>query len=698
MHREMEDRSSKVSRGARATLLGVLALVCALAFAAQAGGHTLAKKASEAPASLQLGSQTLSRCASKPLAYCGKLEVPLDYSSPAGPDIAISFRFYPASAGAAKGTVVPVEGGPGYPSIESVSYSSGLGQAGYAPMYGALLEHWNMLAIDNRGTGASAGIRCPALQEYSATTGTSAFQKVVGECAGLLNSHWRYPNRSFVHASDLFTSAPAAEDMAAVLRALGLGKIDLYGDSYGSFFAQVFASRFPSMVRSLILDSTYRTSGLDPWYRSSVKSMPGAFEQACTRAPACAAAEPEPVWSRVSALASSLRAKPISGTVPGPSGKRQKVTMGIVGLVDLVNDSAEDKQIYAQLDAAARALLQEGDSAPLLRLYAQRLAVDEAYFGLPVSEYSVGLYFAVGCLDYPQLFSMASSPSARTGELAAAEAALPASTFSPFTTSEWLSMDENTEAYTGCEDWPSPVNAQPPVPEPPPVLPASMPVLALGGELDTWTPPSDVPELLAKLGGHTQFVELANSTHVVGEGETVCGSALIRAFVANPAKELDTSCAPAVAAIHSVGVYPGKLAAEQPITPTAGSTASPSALRLAAAALQTAGDAIARYSATEASTDHGLYGGTATATNGGATIALKNDQLIAGVPVSGTLTLTPAPLAEDGETVVATLTASGEGIRKASFTATWTTSGSAAVARIGGEASGTMVSGTAPAP
>ena len=121
----------------------------------------------------------------------------------------------------------------------------------------------------------------------------------MGECAATLNSHWRYPNGSFVHGSDLFTSAPAAEDLAAVLRALGLSKIDLYGDSYGSFFAQVFASRFPSMVRSLILDSTYRTSGLDPWYRSSVESMPDDFEDACTRAPACAAAEPEPVWTRI---------------------------------------------------------------------------------------------------------------------------------------------------------------------------------------------------------------------------------------------------------------------------------------------------------------------------------------------------------------------------------------------------------------
>ena len=46
-----------------------------------------------------------------------------------------------------------------------------------------------------------------------------------------------------------------------MIEALQLGKVDLYGDSYGSFFAQVFASRFPQLVRSVTLDSTYETNG-----------------------------------------------------------------------------------------------------------------------------------------------------------------------------------------------------------------------------------------------------------------------------------------------------------------------------------------------------------------------------------------------------------------------------------------------------
>jgi pimeloyl-ACP methyl ester carboxylesterase len=663
-------------------------------------GSALGARAAAA-VKLTLGSQTLTRCAQSPVTYCGRLAVPLDYSSPSGPDISIAFRWYPATAGTAAGTVVPVEGGPGYPSIGSVLYGSGSRQGGYAPMYGPLLERWNMLAVDNRGTGASTPLRCPALQGFTGPTGTAAFQRAVGECGAALNRRWRYPDHAPVHASDLFTSTPAAADLAAVLRALGVGKVDLYGDSYGSFFAQVFAARFPTMVRSLTLDSTYSVAGLDPFYRSSVAAMPGDFQAACSRAPACAEAEPGSVWARIGALAAAVRqARSIGGVVPAPSGRLEKVTIDATGLVDLVNDAAEDRQIYRALDAAARALLQERDPAPLLRLYAQRVAVDEAYFGRPVGEYSVGLYFAASCLDYPQLFDLAASPALRATQLAAAEAALPAGTYAPFTTAEWVAQDQNTEAYTACLDWPSPQIAQPPVSGPPPLLPSSLPVLVLGGELDAWTPPADVPKVLAGLGGHARFVELANTTHVVGQGETACGSALIRGFVAHPQSldTLDASCAPAVPALHSVGVYPDSLAGEPPIEPSPGSGASSLALRLAAAAVQTAGDAVARYEAIEASSDRGLHGGSVAVEKGGRLLTLSRDQLIPGVPVSGTVTLTPSPLGEDGLLAVASLTVAVDGLGQATLMATWTTAGAQAVARVAGVVDGVSLSGTLPAP
>jgi pimeloyl-ACP methyl ester carboxylesterase len=651
--------------------------------------------AGASPQTLRVGTQKLARCQTSPLAYCGRLSVPLDYGASSGPDISIAFRWYPASApiGSPQGTVLPVEGGPGYSSIGSVG-------EGYSVQYGRLLARWNMLAVDNRGTGSSTPIDCPAIQNFSGPTGTSAFQLAAAGCAAALNHRWKHPHGGWVHASDLFTSAPAAHDVASVIEALDVPKVDLYGDSYGSFFAQVFAARFPGLVRSVILDSTYQSVGLDPWYRSAIASMPAAFDAACARAPACASAAPGSAWARITNLAEYLRTSPISGRVPGPTGAEVNVSMDVVGLVDLLNDAAADPQVLRGLDAAGRALLGAHDPAPLLRLYDQRLAEDEAYFGLSAKQYSGGLYLAVSCLDYPQLFDMNATSAVRASELQAAEAGLAPSTFNPFSTAEWLAQNQNTEAYTACLDWPSPTVAQPPTPGPLPLFPASLPVLVLGGELDTWTPPGDVWKVLAEIGGHARFVELSNATHVVGEGDTVCGSTLIRAFVSDPGQldTLDASCGAHVPPIHSVGVYAAGLAEQPPIEPAGASTRSPAVLRLASAVVATAGDAVARHGAIGASLDHGLHGGQIAVGGGGATLTLTGDQLVPGVAISGTIRLSSAPDPLDGQSVLAQLTATAPGVHAASFTAGWTTQGAGAQAQIAGTVGAEPVAGTLPAP
>lgn len=77
-------------------------------------------------------------------------------------------------------------------------------------MYGPLLSRDNMLAIDLRGTGCSTVINCPALQNYQGSSSTLAFSAAVGKCGDSLNKRWRAPDGSWIHASDLFTSGPAA--------------------------------------------------------------------------------------------------------------------------------------------------------------------------------------------------------------------------------------------------------------------------------------------------------------------------------------------------------------------------------------------------------------------------------------------------------------------------------------------------------
>jgi pimeloyl-ACP methyl ester carboxylesterase len=675
----------------RTTSICVLALVAALATvtgvtAAATSQASAATPRPTSPHTIKVGTQTLTQCKPGSPTYCATFAVPLDYTDPGGPKINIAYVWYPAtSPGPVTGTAVPVEGGPGYPSEGSAKW--------YAIMYGPLLAHWNMLAIDLRGTGRSANLDCPELQNFTGQASGPVFNAVVASCAKALNHRWKNPNGTYVHASDLFTSALAANDMAAIIEALDIKKVDLYGDSYGSFFAQTFASRYPGLIRSVVLDSTYETQNLDPWYRSSLDNMPANYDDACNRSPACTQASSIPAWDEITDLAARLRKEPITGDVPGPNGVVEPVTMNVVGLVDLANDGAGDPDIYRDLDASARALLDSNNPYPLLRLYAERTAFQEDYFDTPSTAYSGLLYLAVSCLDYPQLYDMHANEATRSKQLAHAIAALPSSTFAPFTTEEWLAQDQNTEAYTACLAWPSPIEAVPPTIGQP-LLPKSIPVLILGGEFDTWTPPSDVPKVIAQLGGHVRFIELANSTHVVAEDDTVCGDDLVQAFVLAPQNldKMNASCAPAVAPIHSVGIYANSLAQVVPLNPGPSNTGSKTLLRLGAAAVATAGDAVARDADILGSLDHGLYGGTSQATDHGSEFKLTGDTLVPGVAVTGTIKVT-------AKTVTATLTTDSAGTPAATFEAEWAVGGqSGALAEVTGSADGETVSGSTYAP
>ena len=59
----------------------------------------------------------------------------------------------------------------------------------------------------------------------------------------------------------LYSTAYAADDLAAILEALEVRQIDLYGDSYGTYFEQVFAVRHPAALRAIVLDGAYPLDG-----------------------------------------------------------------------------------------------------------------------------------------------------------------------------------------------------------------------------------------------------------------------------------------------------------------------------------------------------------------------------------------------------------------------------------------------------
>ncbi|KOU54393.1 hypothetical protein ADK54_01810 [Streptomyces sp. WM6378] len=615
--------------------------------------------------------------------------MPLDRTRPDSPTINVGFTWFPARSGNPQGTIVAIEGGPGYPTTGDSSRTQ------YQAMLGPLQESRNLLLYDLRGTGRSQALNCPELTAYPGQASGPVFAQVVGACGEKLNDTWKYSDGTPVRAADLFGTANAARDLDTVLHRLDLAEVDLYGDSYGSWFAQAFASRYPAALRSVVLDATYEVVGLDPWYTSTITTARSAFDLACQRSPACTRPH---TWSVIEELADRLRTAPATGTAPGLNGRAVTVTVTVTTLVDIINNAASDPGIYQALGAAAQAAV-SGDDQPLLRLAAQSITPGES---LP-EDYSRGLYFAVACTDYPQLFSTASGPEQRQGQLARSIGQEPSGAFAPFRVPEWLAVDAYTNAYDACLDWPVPTHpADPPITAPPVVSPA-VPVLILGGDLDLLTPPQGGRHVAAQIGPSARFIEIAGVTHVTAMPDTrwpalnACGAFLYRRFIDDPKAlaQLDISCSRTTPPIPTLSSYPFTLNEASPALPAPGDQSSPTTLRAAHIAASAVADAITRSHYLTGQTDTGLRGGTWTYTTGTptTTFTLNSVGWVSDATVNGAATWN-----QDTGTVSATLTVNPAGGPLTTIHATWNTLDTRTPATIHGNAGGKTLNATLPVP
>jgi len=600
-----------------------------------------ASAAAAAPRTLRVGTLALHRCGphrggDHGPGWCTKVPRLLDPGLPDGPKIGIQTQWVPATDGHAVGTIVAVEGGPGYPSTGSYDEYTGI--------FKPLLRSHNLVLVDNRGTGGSGILICKRLQSDTGRSSGPAFAKLVAACGDSINHRFKLRDGRWLHASDLYGTAYAIADLAAILRELHTGPVTIYGDSYGSWFTQAFIARHPTMVRAVILDSTYYLRGLSPWYASSGIEGRRAMVRVCERSVACNAHDGADAVDRFTQLAKLVHAHPITGTAHLATGQRVDQTVAVRQLVDLEQDSGSDPVILRELDASVRAAL-AGDEVPLLRLVAQEQAYNH---GTTSAVYfDDALYMAVSCTDYPELFSMNSPPAVRHRQLERALQAEPSAPFAPFSAGEWVTMSGYSQPYDVCLDWPSPTHTAPVEPTKPTVLPRSVPILVVGGDVDDLTPLSDVRKFARTLGRDVRVVDLHNTVHATSEGDTflsagtACARSIIDRFTATPSKlqTMNVACAAKIPPIQTAGEYPRTLASAPAATVVSGSV-NLAARRAAWVAAQTAGDAVVTDEYSAAAHGPGLRGGTFAVT--GSRFTLHADRFVSDAAASGTFTWNPA--------------------------------------------------------
>ncbi len=371
--------------------------------------------------------------------HCGHVMVPVRRAEPALGLTKVGFAVRPHRdrSRPAAGTIMAMDGGPGYAST-AAPYARSLVAA-----LGPLLRRYDLVLYDMRGTGRSAAIDCPTLQ-----AGLIQEPIAIGECASRLGPAYAG-----------YTTAEAAEDLDVVRRALGLGKVFFYGDSYGTFFGQAYAVRHPGSLRGLILDSAY--PGDDPYYRTLLPAGLNGLRIACRDAPSC-------VGDPVARLAGVVRA----------FHRAERSTEDLIAF--LLDAGTLAPRSYLSLDEADRRFL-AGEPRRLDRLIAPGPA---GHGGL--GEFSYGLEIAVECNDYRLLWNPQSGIDRRIRELSEAVTRLPRDFFAPFGRREYLLS--SAARLTNCLTWPAPPGGGLPA-----AIPSgwrasrSFPTLVLAGQVDDVT-------------------------------------------------------------------------------------------------------------------------------------------------------------------------------------------------------------------
>jgi pimeloyl-ACP methyl ester carboxylesterase len=384
--------------------------------------------------------------------------------------------------------------------------SGGPGGAGVIEMVDVLLEvprlirDFTVLGFDQRGTGRSGLLRCPALERDSRLRSTRAGE----DCARRLG-----PKRSF------YTTPDSVEDMEAIRKATGADKLTLFGISYGTELALAYARAYPARVERLILDSTVDPDDTDPFGLAGFRAMAPTLRSLCPDA--CRGVSPDPA-ADLAALTAKLRAAPLRGFRYGVRGQRRRGTVRPTAVADLMYDADYNPALRAGLPMAMRAALDRDDAAPLLRL----LAASALYAApSPPREFSAARYGTV-CEETPLPWPRGTPLADRFRVARERALALPPTDFFPLD-AEVAYADE----IDLCLRWPDPGQPSRPPGGPYPAVPT----LLLQGEEDLRTPPEASARVATQIPGALRVTVPGVGHAIIGADTSGCGRRQLLRFI-----------------------------------------------------------------------------------------------------------------------------------------------------------------------
>jgi pimeloyl-ACP methyl ester carboxylesterase len=439
-------------------------------------------------------------CPGRPTFSCTNIPVPLDRSGTAAGTITLSVTRKLAGTQPSPSALVALAGGPGQPAVPFAAFN--------ASSMAAALHARDLLVFDQRGTGDSDPLSCPALERFS----TVSLSRLFADCAEQVGP-----------ARGAFTTQESVRDIEALRQATGYEKLVLYGTSYGTKVALEYAERYPQHVEALVLDSVVPSDGPEPFAIPTFEAVGGVLDELCS-GHLCSAITQDPL-ADLTTLIARLRRHPLSGSVYDGSGHRHAAELNERGALGILEAGDLNPALRALLPAAIRSALR-GDPDPLLRL----LALSEGLIpNIPAGaakasaeeETDDALFVTTTCEEAPFPWQRGAPASTRLAEALAYLHAQPAAAFAPFDARTAL----QASLVEACDAWP--YASSPPPPAAP--LP-NVPTLILSGAQDLRTPTSNATHVASLIPDAQVEVVPFTGHSVIGSDLTGCAAKALAAF------------------------------------------------------------------------------------------------------------------------------------------------------------------------
>jgi pimeloyl-ACP methyl ester carboxylesterase len=290
-------------------------------------------------------------------AFEGSLSVPENRSSPDSRQITLKYVRFPATGNTAGAPIIYLAGGPGGSGIETAKYAR-------FPLFMAMREFGDVIAYDQRGTGASNDLpNCTSSYHISATEPTSdtdyfkTQRAAFRECLGF----WKQEGID-IHG---YNTNESVADLDALRQHLGAEKIDLWGISYGSHLSLAALKQIDDRLGRVVITAI---EGLDQTVKQPLRGGQyfNRLQAAINTVPEAKAKYPD-IKAMISRVLAKLENEPLRVDVPARDGSINPYLLQKRDMQQITSALVMDPARVVWILAVYKGL-DEGDSAPLIAL------------------------------------------------------------------------------------------------------------------------------------------------------------------------------------------------------------------------------------------------------------------------------------------------------------------------------------------